>query len=47
MKHFEGVGRGLWMLQTKGMEVSLLTVTEVSGTISGIAKGKEIQVIFK
>ncbi|KAB0351138.1 hypothetical protein FD754_015995 [Muntiacus muntjak] len=27
------------------MEVSLLTVTEVSGTISGIAKGKEIQVI--
>ena len=34
-------------MQIEGMEVSLLTVTEVSGAISGIAKGKEIQVIFK
>ena len=34
-------------MQIEGMEVSLLTVTEVSGTISGIAKGKEIQVIFE
>ena len=45
LKHFEGVGRWLWTMQIEGMEVSLLTVTEVSGTISGIAKGKEIQVI--
>ena len=47
MKHFKGVGRELWTLQIEGMEVSLLTDTEVSGTISGIAKGKEIQVTFE
>ena len=29
MKHFKGVGRELWTLQIEGMEVSLLTVTEV------------------
>ena len=41
------MGRGVWALQTEGVEVSPQTVTKVSGSISGIVKGKEIQVIFE
>lgn len=39
------MGRGLWA--DEGIEVSLLTITNVCDSSTGMVKGKEIQVVFE